>query len=96
MNKCNVFILNETVSNQTESSIINNLTSQNINDYIYDQIYKKNKKNNYVTNNKFIKKYLDKPKSDNNSDLDLSMNNGVEYKKLHITNSKETWNNSGK
>ena len=53
-------ILNETVSNQSELSMINNLTSQNINDYIYDQIYKKNKKNNYVSNNKFITKYCER------------------------------------
>jgi hypothetical protein len=79
-------ILNETVSNQTELSMINNLTSQNINDYIYDQIYKKNKKNNYVSNNKFITKYLDKPKIDNSS-----MCNGPEYKELYIKKSEETW-----
>ena len=41
----------------------NNLNPENIDDYIYDQIYVKSKKSTYITiqkNNKFIQKYIDK------------------------------------
>jgi hypothetical protein len=60
-------ILNETVSNYTGNIITNNFNPDNINDYIYDQIYVKSKKTTNITiqkNNKFIKKYIEKT-SDN-------------------------------
>jgi hypothetical protein len=60
-------ILNETVSNSPGSIITNNLNPENIDDYIYDQIYVKSKKSTYITiqkNEKFVKKYIDKT-SDN-------------------------------
>lgn len=56
-------ILNETVSNSTENIITNNLNPENINDYIYDQIYVKSKKTtniNIQKNKLFIKKYIEK------------------------------------
>ena len=81
-------MLNHTVSNQTGISIINNLTSQNINDYVYEQIYKKN---NYFENKKFIKKYLDEPKTDYRTELNLCQYNGIKYKELHKIKSEETW-----
>ncbi len=49
-------VLNETVSNP-----IDNITSHNVNDYIYDKIYIKNKKSTYININKhkkFIKKHI--------------------------------------
>ena len=81
-------MLNNTVSNQTGISIINNLTSQNINDYVYEQIYKKN---NYFKNKKFIKKYLYKPKTDYITELNSCQYNGIKYKELHKIKSEETW-----
>ncbi len=56
-------ILNETVSNYTGNIITNNLNPENIDDYIYDQIYVKSKKSTYINiqkNEKFVKKYIDK------------------------------------
>ncbi len=56
-------ILNETVSNYTGNIISNNLNPENIDDYIYDQIYVKSKKSttiNIQKNNKFVKKYIQK------------------------------------
>jgi hypothetical protein len=56
-------ILNETVSNSPGSIITNNLNPENIDNYIYDQIYVKSKKSTYITiqkNEKFVKKYIDK------------------------------------
>jgi len=56
-------ILNETVRNYTGNIITNNLNPENIDDYIYDQIYVKSKKSttiNIQKNNKFIKKYIQK------------------------------------
>ena len=60
-------ILNEPVRNYTGNIITNNLNPENIDDYIYDQIYVKSKKSTYITiqkNEKFVKKYIDKT-SDN-------------------------------
>jgi hypothetical protein len=68
VNKYDIFILNETVSNSSGNIITNNLNPENIDDYIYDQIYVKSKKTtniNIKNNNKFIKKYIEK--TSNNS-----------------------------
>ena len=83
-------MLNQTNSNQIGICIINNLTSQNINDYMYETIYKKN---NYVKNKKFIKKYLDKQKTDNVTEINSCLYNGINYKELHKKISEETWKN---
>ncbi len=56
-------ILNETVRNSPGNIFSNNLNPENIDDYIYDQIYVKSKKSttiNIKNNNKFIKKYIQK------------------------------------
>lgn len=73
LNNHEVYILNENVSNSTNNIIIDNVNNNNVNDYIYDQIYVKNKKTTNINKNKnkkFIKKYMGKttfntPKSNN-------------------------------
>jgi hypothetical protein len=84
-------ILNETVTNSVQNIITDNLNSENINDYMYDQIYVKGKKAsniNVYKNKKFIKKYIannsNNPNPNNQnipSDLNLSMNvtNNINY-----------------
>jgi len=68
-------ILNETVRNYTGPIMTNNLNPENIDDYIYDQIYVKSKKTTNITiqkNNKFVKKYIDK--TSNNSRQNILKN----------------------
>ncbi len=64
-------ILNETVSNYTGNIITNNLNPDNIDDYIYDQIYVKSKKTtniNIQKNKIFIKKYIEKTSIESSKD----------------------------
>ncbi len=53
----------------------NNLNPENIDAYIYDQIYVKSKNSTYITiqkNNKFVKKYIEK--TSNNSRQNILKN----------------------
>ena len=54
LNNHEVYILNENVSNSTNNIIIDNVNNNNVNDYIYDQIYVKNKKTTNINKNKNI------------------------------------------
>jgi len=82
-------ILNETVTNSVQNIITDNLNSENINDYMYDQIYVKGKKTTNIDvhrNKKFIKKYIDSNSNNstiNNSDIS-NINNSKRITEAHI------------
>jgi hypothetical protein len=69
-------ILNETVSNSSVNIISNNINPDNINDYIYDQIYVKSKKTtniNIQKNKIFIKKYIEKTSVESSKDKTMNI-----------------------
>ncbi len=81
-------MLNETVCNSNGNIMIDQISPDNVNDYIYDMIYIKTKKavnTNVVRNKKFIKKYIN-----NDSNITLTK---PQYDSVHESPDSTNVNN---